>query len=110
MPDLGFLPGAGRACWECRQPIRRRGTPGRGLATYQNGQVTWARILGHLALADSTAMSLSALALHTNGAFLPQPPARFMLSFSSADGSGGVTPASRLSRWCHPAKTYAGQH
>ncbi len=38
---------------------------------------------------DSTAMSLSALALHTDGAFLPQPPARFMLSFSSADGSGG---------------------
>jgi hypothetical protein len=38
---------------------------------------------------DSTAMSLSALALHTDGAFLAQPPAWFMLSFSSADGNGG---------------------
>jgi hypothetical protein len=38
---------------------------------------------------DSTAMSLSALAPHTDGAFLTHPPTRFMLSFSCADSRGG---------------------
>jgi alpha-ketoglutarate-dependent taurine dioxygenase len=41
---------------------------------------------------DSTAMSLNALPLHTDGSFLMRPPTRFVLSFSAADpGGGGVS-------------------
>lgn len=41
---------------------------------------------------DSTAMSLNALPLHTDGSFLEQPPTRFILSFSAKDpGGGGVS-------------------
>jgi len=41
---------------------------------------------------DSTAMSLNALPLHTDGTFLERPPARFILSFSAKDpGGGGVS-------------------
>jgi alpha-ketoglutarate-dependent taurine dioxygenase len=38
---------------------------------------------------NSTAMSLNALPLHTDGSFLERPPARFMLSFSAKDPNGG---------------------
>ncbi len=38
---------------------------------------------------DSTAMSLNALPLHTDGSFLERPPARFMLSCSAKDPDGG---------------------
>jgi hypothetical protein len=38
---------------------------------------------------DSTAMSVNALPLHTDGSFLERPPARFMLSFSAKDPAGG---------------------
>jgi hypothetical protein len=51
-------------------------------------------------IADSTAMSLDALPLHTDGSFLAQPPERFLLSFSTKDpGGGGVStfmPVSRI--------------
>lgn len=41
---------------------------------------------------DSTAMSLDALSLHSDGAFLAEPPPRFLLSFAVADpGGGGVS-------------------
>ena len=41
---------------------------------------------------NSTAMSLDALSLHTDGAFLARPPTRFLLSFSAKDpGGGGVS-------------------
>jgi alpha-ketoglutarate-dependent taurine dioxygenase len=38
---------------------------------------------------DSTAMSLNALPLHTDGSFLERPPAKFALSFSAKDPDGG---------------------
>jgi Taurine catabolism dioxygenase TauD, TfdA family len=38
---------------------------------------------------DSTAMSLRPLPLHSDGSFLPRPPARFMLSFVRVDRGGG---------------------
>lgn len=41
---------------------------------------------------NSTAMSLSALPLHSDGTFLAMPPERFLLSFSIKDpGGGGVS-------------------
>jgi hypothetical protein len=40
------------------------------------------------AITDSTALSLDALTLHTDGAFLPEPPSRFILSCSMADEGG----------------------
>lgn len=41
---------------------------------------------------DSTALSLDSLAMHTDGAFLAEPPRRFILSCRRADeGGGGVT-------------------
>jgi hypothetical protein len=49
---------------------------------------------------NSTAMSLNPLPLHTDGSFLEQAPARFMLSFSATDpGGGGIStfmPVSRI--------------
>ncbi|PWU19910.1 MAG: hypothetical protein C5B50_05620 [Verrucomicrobia bacterium] len=38
---------------------------------------------------NSTAMSLDALPLHTDGSFLKHPPRRFLLSFLSKDADGG---------------------
>jgi len=38
---------------------------------------------------NSTALSLDALPLHSDGTFLERPPARFMLSFTVADPDGG---------------------
>jgi TfdA family taurine catabolism dioxygenase TauD len=38
---------------------------------------------------NSTALSLDALPLHSDGTFLERPPARFMLSFTTADPDGG---------------------
>jgi hypothetical protein len=38
---------------------------------------------------DSTAMSLRALPLHTDGTFIARPPERFLLSFAAADEGGG---------------------
>ncbi|MET0133339.1 MAG: TauD/TfdA family dioxygenase [Kibdelosporangium sp.] len=40
-------------------------------------------------VADSTALSLDPLAPHTDGAFLAEPPSRFVLSCLRADPSGG---------------------
>jgi hypothetical protein len=49
---------------------------------------------------DSTALSLDSLSMHTDGAFLPEPPRRFILSCRRADeGGGGVSwllPVSRI--------------
>ncbi|KAB8158822.1 hypothetical protein FH609_028975 [Streptomyces sp. 3MP-14] len=47
----------------------------------------------------STAMSLAALPMHTDGTFLPRPPDRFMLSFVEVDeGGGGVSTLMPLAR------------
>jgi hypothetical protein len=47
------------------------------------------RVIRHEpAVTDSTALSLDGLTLHTDGAFLPQPPHRFILSCSAADDGG----------------------
>jgi hypothetical protein len=44
------------------------------------------------AVTNSTALSLDALAMHTDGSFLAEPPRRFMLSCVKADeGGGGVS-------------------
>jgi len=52
------------------------------------------------AVTDSTALSLDSLSMHTDGAFLPEPPRRFILSCRRADeGGGGVSrllPVSRI--------------
>ena len=40
------------------------------------------------AVTDSTALSLDSLSMHTDGAFLPEPPRRFILSCRRADEGG----------------------
>jgi hypothetical protein len=51
-------------------------------------------------ITDSTALSLDALAMHTDGSFLAEPPRQFILSCLKADeGSGGfstLVPVSRI--------------
>jgi hypothetical protein len=70
-----------------------------GLRRYDEaGEVR--RVKNEPSIPDSTAMSLKALPLHTDGTFLAQPPARFMLTVTSADeGGGGLStfmPAARI--------------
>lgn len=52
------------------------------------------------AVTDSTALSLEALAMHTDGSFLADPPGRFILSCLKADRNGGgastLLPVSRI--------------
>lgn len=48
---------------------------------------------------DSTALSLNALPLHTDGSFLERPPSSFLLSFTAKDsGGGGVSTFMPISR------------
>lgn len=48
---------------------------------------------------DSTALSLNALPLHTDGSFLERPPSKFLLSFLAKDaGGGGVSTFMPISR------------
>lgn len=52
------------------------------------GEVDVRTITHTPSVADSTALSLDRLALHTDGAFLAEPPARFVLSCTRAEDSG----------------------
>src|SRR6202020_202609 len=48
------------------------------------------RVITHTpSVRDSTALSLDGLSLHTDGAFLAQPPRRFVLSCTNTDSGGG---------------------
>jgi alpha-ketoglutarate-dependent taurine dioxygenase len=48
------------------------------------------RVITHTpSVRDSTALSLDGLSLHTDGAFLAQPPRRFVLSCTHTDSGGG---------------------